>query len=36
MVSPCAGSPEKPVNVNGKELKVSQCNNFWIFPGAAG
>ncbi|CAK0786805.1 hypothetical protein CVIRNUC_010019 [Coccomyxa viridis] len=28
-----SGSPEKPVSVNGKELKVSQCNNFWIFPG---
>ncbi len=28
-----AGSPEKPVEVNGKTVKVGQCNNFWIFPG---
>ena len=29
----CAGSPEKPVKVDGKTIKVGQCNNFWIFPG---
>ena len=29
----CAGSPEEPVKVNGKTVKVGQCNNFWIFPG---
>lgn len=29
----CAGSPENPVKVDGKEVKVGQCNNFWIFPG---
>ncbi|CAL5222208.1 g4539 [Coccomyxa viridis] len=28
-----SGSPEEPVKVNGKTVKVGQCNNFWIFPG---
>ena len=27
------GSPFKPVNVNGEERAISQCNNLYIFPG---
>jgi len=29
------GSPFAPVNVNGKELKIAQTNNSYIFPGLA-
>ena len=27
------GSPFPPVNQNGKEIRISQCNNVFIFPG---